>query len=46
MTINSLDDLEYPLSPAEKNLIVEKLYSLKSLDPACGSGAFPIGLLQ
>ncbi len=46
MTINSLDDFEYPLSATEKNLIVEKLYSLKSLDPACGSGAFPIGLLQ
>ena len=46
MTINSLDDLEYPLSSVEKNQIVEKLYALKSIDPACGSGAFPIGLLQ
>jgi type I restriction-modification system DNA methylase subunit len=46
MTINSLDDLEYPLSSNEKNQIVEKLYALKSIDPACGSGAFPIGLLQ
>lgn len=46
MTINSLDDLEHPLSVYEKRQIVEKLYSLKSLDPACGSGAFPIGLLQ
>jgi adenine-specific DNA-methyltransferase len=46
MTINSLDDLDYPLNANEKNQIVEKLYSLKSLDPACGSGAFPIGLLQ
>ena len=46
MTINSLDDLEYPLSSVEKIQIVEKLYALKSIDPACGSGAFPIGLLQ
>jgi hypothetical protein len=46
MTINSLDDLDYPLNANEKNQIVEKLYNLKSLDPACGSGAFPIGLLQ
>ncbi len=46
MTINTLDDLEYPLSKKEKNQIVDKIYSLKSLDPACGSGAFPIGLLQ
>ena len=46
MTIDSLDDLENPLNSSERNLVVEKLYSLKSLDPACGSGAFPIGLLQ
>jgi adenine-specific DNA-methyltransferase len=46
MTIDTLDDLEYPLNISERNLLVEKLYSLKSLDPACGSGAFPIGLLQ
>lgn len=46
MTINSLDDLEHPLSSFEKNQVVENLYALKSLDPACGSGAFPIGLLQ
>ncbi len=46
MTIDSLDDIEHPLNSNERNQIVEKLYSLKSLDPACGSGAFPIGLLQ
>jgi type I restriction-modification system DNA methylase subunit len=46
MTIDSLDDLEYPLNAAEKSQIVEKLYSLKTIDPACGSGAFPIGMLQ
>jgi adenine-specific DNA-methyltransferase len=46
MTISVQDDLEFPLNKNEKNQIVEKLYNLKSLDPACGSGAFPIGLLQ
>jgi hypothetical protein len=46
ITIDSLDDLEHPLNDVEKNQIAEKLYSLKSIDPACGSGAFPIGLLQ
>lgn len=28
------------------NQILDKLNSLKVLDPACGSGAFPIGMLQ
>jgi hypothetical protein len=30
----------------EKKLIVSSLFDLKILDPACGSGAFPIGILQ
>ncbi len=46
VTIDSLDDMKYPLNASEKNQIAEKLYALKSIDPACGSGAFPIGLLQ
>jgi len=46
MTYDSLDDLEHPLTSSEKIQIAEKLYDLKSIDPACGSGAFPIGLLQ
>lgn len=46
ITIDNLDDLEYPLNDFEKIQVVERLYSLRSLDPACGSGAFPIGLLQ
>lgn len=29
-----------------KNIILEALDSLKILDPACGSGAFPMGMLQ
>lgn len=31
---------------AEKEKIVNALYNVKVLDPACGSGAFPIGMLQ
>jgi adenine-specific DNA-methyltransferase len=46
ITIDTLDDFEHPINAKEKNQITEALYSLKSLDPACGSGAFPIGLLQ
>ena len=36
----------YSLSEAEKKKIIEAIYSLTILDPACGSGAFPIGMLQ
>ncbi|MDR2266171.1 MAG: Eco57I restriction-modification methylase domain-containing protein, partial [Christensenellaceae bacterium] len=34
------------VSEQEKTDIIDSLYSLTALDPACGSGAFPIGLLQ
>lgn len=40
------DDLENPLKESEKQQIVNAVESLKILDPACGSGAFPIGALQ
>ena len=30
----------------EKKSIIEALYTVTVLDPACGSGAFPIGMLQ
>lgn len=40
------DDTEHPLSGEEKKKIVDSLATLTILDPACGSGAFPIGLLQ
>ena len=38
------DDVE--LDDNEKKKIINALCSLKILDPACGSGAFPIGILQ
>lgn len=40
------DDVEYPLTDSEKQKIVDAIESLRLLDPACGSGAYPIGALQ
>jgi adenine-specific DNA-methyltransferase len=40
------DDTEYPLRPKEKKQIMKRIESLRILDPACGSGAYPIGALQ
>jgi hypothetical protein len=40
------DDTEYPLDQKEKEQIINAVESLKILDPACGSGAYPIGALQ
>ncbi len=40
------DDKEHPLEDVDKVAVVKAIDSLKILDPACGSGAFPIGILQ
>lgn len=40
------DDIEHPLSEKERRSVVNAIETLKILDPACGSGAFPIGALQ
>ena len=40
------DDDKHPLTDSEKQKIVNALAGLTILDPACGSGAFPIGILQ
>lgn len=40
------DDDDHPLTDSEKQKVVNALASLTILDPACGSGAFPIGILQ
>lgn len=40
------DDSEYPLNEDEKQEVINALERVKILDPACGSGAFPIGALQ
>lgn len=45
-TVDELDDESYPLADDEKYRIVDALNEVKIIDPACGSGAFPIGILQ
>jgi predicted GNAT family acetyltransferase len=38
------DTLEFTLD--QRKAIMQSLYNCKILDPACGSGAFPVGMLQ
>ena len=38
------DDVE--LTEEQRMAIMQSLYHCKILDPACGSGAFPMGILQ
>jgi type I restriction-modification system DNA methylase subunit len=45
-TYDLVDDTVYPLNPDEKILLVRLISEMTILDPACGSGAFPIGALQ
>lgn len=40
------DDEKNPLSDNDRERVVSALANLTILDPACGSGAFPIGILQ
>ena len=40
------DDELAVFNKAEKKAIINALYTVTVLDPACGSGAFPIGMLQ
>ncbi len=37
---------ETPFSPKEREAILDALYGCRILDPACGSGAFPMGVLH
>jgi type I restriction-modification system DNA methylase subunit len=46
VTYDLNDDAEYPLDRLEKQKIINAIEKIKILDPACGSGAFPIGALQ
>ena len=39
-------DEEVSLTDAQRKQIMLSLYNCKILDPACGSGAFPMGMLQ
>ena len=45
-TIIGYDDAPFELSEPERELVLEKILNCKVLDPACGSGAFPMGMLQ
>ena len=48
-TVRSLFKPDFSYNPSktdEYSRIIEKLKSIKILDPACGSGAFPMGLLN
>ena len=46
ITTTKHDDLDHPLDSNEKTKIVNAISDLHVLDPACGSGAFPMGMLQ
>lgn len=39
-------DEEISLTVEQKQHVMESIYHCKVLDPACGSGAFPVGMLQ
>lgn len=45
-TLLRYTDEEVALTDAKKKQIMQSLYTCKILDPACGSGAFPVGMLQ
>lgn len=40
------EDSEIQFSEAEKERLIDAIENLKVLDPACGSGAFPMGVLH
>lgn len=42
----SYTDDELELSEVEKESVLDALDAIKIIDPACGSGAFPMGILQ
>lgn len=46
MTYDTDDDSFFPLTESDKKKIAISLNTIKIIDPACGSGAFPIGILQ
>lgn len=42
----SWEDEGHDFKPAEVEKLIDALDSMKAIDPACGSGAFPMGMLQ
>ncbi|MDP2755833.1 MAG: hypothetical protein Q8P40_15805 [Nitrospirota bacterium] len=45
-TLLSYGDWEIDLTETEKDAIIDALDRVKIIDPACGSGAFPMGILH
>ena len=43
---DAVGDEDIQLSDAKRKSLCDKIKSLKILDPACGSGAFPMGILN
>lgn len=46
LSYSNKDENLTTLSIGEKELLIDALFNLTVLDPACGSGAFPIGVMQ
>ncbi len=42
----SYDNMTNPFDPTQTERLIEAIDQLKILDPACGSGAFPMGILH
>ena len=42
----SWEDEGHDFKPAEVEKLIDAIDGLKAIDPACGSGAFPMGMLQ
>lgn len=40
------NDQPHEFTPAEVDILIAAINTLKALDPACGSGAFPMGMLH
>ncbi len=45
-TLLSYDDNPQEFNPAEKEAVVKASKEIRIIDPACGSGAFPMGILH
>ena len=42
----SYNETQNPFDPQQTNALIQAIDNLKILDPACGSGAFPMGILH
>ncbi len=40
------EDIDFDLSETQRKALIKATYSCRIIDPACGSGAFPMGMLQ